>query len=265
MRWRWILDSAAGQPVAARGSRNMAVDAVLLDSVATGAPPAVRFYRWAPACLSLGRNQVAIGVYDRTRVAAQGLDVVRRPTGGLAVLHDLELTYAIVAPAALLGGPRSAYRDIHLAIAAGLATLGIKAGLAEAGASISDRGFGAAPCFASPAGGEVIVGKRKLVGSAQRYERRTLLQHGSILVEGRQDRVGALRTVPDTTAVDASITVAELLGSAPPWHRLVSELARGIEQVLGVCLHPVPLDEAEQTLAARLEETYRDDAWTWRR
>ena len=243
----------------------MAVDAALLASVADGAPPALRFYRWTPACLSLGRNQLATGVYDRARTTAYGLDVVRRPTGGLAVLHDDELTYAIVVPAARLGGPRTAYHDIHRAIASGLATLGIQTTLADSGSSVLERGHAAAPCFASPAGGEVVSGARKLVGSAQRCERRTLLQHGSILIDGRQERVDALRATPAGMHADASVTLTELLGSAPAWDSLVSALTRAFEQVLGMCLHPAQLTHAEQTLAARLEATYRDDAWTWRR
>jgi lipoate-protein ligase A len=243
----------------------MALDAALLASVAAGASPAVRFYRWAPACLSLGRNQLANDVYDRTRVAALGIDIVRRPTGGLAVLHDDELTYAVTAPAALFGGPRAAYRDIHRAIAAGLATLGIETRLAAANSTLPERGISAAPCFAAPAGGEVVVGDRKLVGSAQRCERRTLLQHGSILIDGRQERVDALRSRPAPTSTDTSVALAELLGSVPAWDSLLNALARGFEQVLGVCLQPAPLDEGERALAGRLEETYRDDAWTWRR
>ena len=251
--------------MAAPGFRNMAVDASLLASVAAGSPPTVRFYRWTPACLSLGRNQAANDVYDRVRAAARGFDIVRRPTGGLAVLHDIELTYAVAAPVALLGGPRSAYREIHRAIAAGLASLGILTQLADADGNLHERGIGAAPCFASPVGGEVVVGARKLVGSAQRCERRTLLQHGSILIDGRQDRVDALRTIPAAAPLDTSVTLSELLGRAPAWDSLLRALVRGFEQVLGVCLQPAPLEQEEQALAARLEETYRDDAWTWRR
>jgi lipoate-protein ligase A len=110
-----------------------------------------------------------------------------------------------------------------------------------------------------------VVGDRKLVGSAQRCERRTLLQHGSILIDGRQERVDALRSRPAPTSTDTSVALAELLGSVPAWDSLLNALARGFELVLGVCLQPAPLEEAERALAGRLEETYRDDAWTWRR
>jgi lipoyl(octanoyl) transferase len=71
----------------APGAWNMAVDAALMDAVREGTPPVLRFYRWEPACLSLGRNQPARGHYDADALRAEGVDVVRRPTGGRAVLH----------------------------------------------------------------------------------------------------------------------------------------------------------------------------------
>ncbi|MGH7443696.1 MAG: lipoate--protein ligase family protein, partial [Longimicrobiales bacterium] len=166
----------------------MAVDQALLESVAAGAPPVLRLYRWRPACLSFGRNQAAAGIYNESRARLLGIGIVRRPTGGLSVLHDAELTYAVVAPAAMLGGPRAAYHAINRALAMGLQDLGIPAELAGGArrTSVTAAFRGAQPCFALPAGGEVVVNGRKLVGSAQRVERRTILQHGSILLDGSQ-------------------------------------------------------------------------------
>ena len=264
MQWRWIREEPAGVPVAS-GARNMAVDSTLLASVAGGAPPAVRFYRWSPACLSLGRNQAAIGLYDRDRASRLGFDIVRRPTGGSAVLHDAELTYSIVAPAALLGGPRAGYRLIHRAIANGLTHLGVRTELALSSSPVAQHANGSDPCFAHPMGGEVVVSGRKLVGSAQRTERRTVLQHGSILLEGSQARVDELRLQPAAPGPNGAITLAELLGSVPAWNRMVQVLADAIERVFSTRLALAPLDPAELALASRLEARYRDDAWTWRR
>ena len=87
MRWR-LIDTAP-----APGAWNMAVDEALMERVRGGGAPVLRFYRWEPACLSLGRNQPATGAYDAAAIAARGVDVVRRPTGGRAVLHHRELTY----------------------------------------------------------------------------------------------------------------------------------------------------------------------------
>jgi lipoyl(octanoyl) transferase len=87
-RWR-LLDTPP-----APGAWNMAVDEALAESVRAGGAPVLRFYRWSPACLSLGRNQPADG-YDRDRIRRRGVEVVRRPTGGRAVLHHRELTYSV--------------------------------------------------------------------------------------------------------------------------------------------------------------------------
>ena len=109
----------------ALGAYNMAVDEALMESVRGGAPPVLRFYRWQPGCLSLGRNQPAAGVYDRQRIDQLGLDVVRRPTGGRAVLHRRELTYSVVVGEGVLGGLRESYLRINRALAAGLRKLGV--------------------------------------------------------------------------------------------------------------------------------------------
>lgn len=243
----------------------MALDAALLESVAAGGAPVIRFYLWSPACLSLGRNQRAMGVYDPARIAAAGLDVVRRPTGGLAVLHDAELTYAVAAPSHLLGGPREAYRRIHGAIAAGLASLGAPVDLAGPGTGVADRGEAALPCFAAPAGGEVVAGGRKLVGSAQRCERRTLLQHGSILIEDGQDRIAGLRGGGGFATPAAATGLAAVLGTAPRIEVLVAALREAFETALEQPLPPVSCSAAERRIADRLVSHYRDAAWTWRR
>ncbi|MFW6206236.1 MAG: lipoate--protein ligase family protein, partial [Gemmatimonadota bacterium] len=109
----------------ADGATNMAVDAALLESVQAGAPPVLRLYRWSPACLSFGRNQPARGRYDRDLAEDRGIDFVRRPTGGQAVLHDDELTYAVIAPVAVIGKPRTAYAAINRALVAALRELGV--------------------------------------------------------------------------------------------------------------------------------------------
>jgi lipoyl(octanoyl) transferase len=255
----------------------MAVDHALLDSVKSGGRPVLRLYLWEPACLSLGRNQHARGIYDDARLREAGMDVVRRPTGGLAVLHDRELTYCVLAPAALLGGPRHAYRLINEALVDGLRRIGVPAAVAGTGAAPDPRLDAAAPCFQAPAAGEVVAAGRKLVGSAQRCEDRTLLQHGSILVDGsQQDVVRLLRSAadgvrPDADAVPAmavapgSITLRELLGSAPDYPTLARAVAEGFDATCGTRLAPGALDRDEAARVARLEAVYAGHDWTWRR
>ena len=164
--WRVLLTEPADGPW------NMAVDEALLASVQNGAAPVLRLYRWSPACLSFGRNQAAAGIYEPQRLRTAGIDVVRRPTGGLAVLHDQELTYAVVAPAGLLGGPRATYVTINAVLVAALASVGAPAALA--GGSHAARPASLEPCFQAPSAGEVVAGDAKLVGSAQRCEQHTV-------------------------------------------------------------------------------------------
>ncbi|MBI4545791.1 MAG: hypothetical protein HY703_11390, partial [Gemmatimonadetes bacterium] len=106
------------------GAENMALDQALLESVQAGGRPVLRFYRWSPPCLSLGRNQ-PWGPWAAPPPAEYGVAVVRRPTGGGAVYHDRELTYAVAIPIGMLGGPRATYFAIHGGLGAGLRQLGV--------------------------------------------------------------------------------------------------------------------------------------------
>jgi lipoyl(octanoyl) transferase len=258
----------------------MAVDHALFEGVQAGGQPVLRLYRWQPACLSFGRNQHARGVYDAARLAAAQLDAVRRPTGGLAVLHDRELTYCVLVPESELGGPRETYHRLNLALVEAMRGLGVAAGLAEAGRVRDPRGHSAEPCFQSPANGEVVVAGRKLIGSAQRRERHTLLQHGSILLDGTQrDVLGLLLDSGDTAgtgggpqgagavaAVAAgATTLRELLGRVPTAGHVADAVARGIERVCGIRLAPATLTDAESARAAELATFYGNAGWTWRR
>jgi lipoate-protein ligase A len=177
----------AAAPLASAGAWNMAVDDALLASVEAGAPPAIRFYRWTPACLSIGRNQAIRGRIDEDLLARRGWGLVRRPTGGLAVLHDEEITYAVAARTDAIGRPRAAYLRISGALAAGLRSLGLDAVVAAAPSGGPPDPASPEPrCFTGTAPGEVCVAGRKLLGSAQRRAGRALLQHGSLLLRGTQ-------------------------------------------------------------------------------
>jgi lipoate-protein ligase A len=241
----------------------MAVDEALLESVRRSGRPVLRLYTWAPACLSLGRNQTACGIYDGGHAAAAGIDIVRRPTGGLAVLHDRELTYSVAAPLAPFGGPRAAYACITRALVEALRGLGVPAEQA-AGARLTGAPRASDPCFQQPAPGEVVARGRKLVGSAQRCEGGFMLQHGSILLAGSQARVRDLAGQQGLSA-DGSITLTELLGVPPVLADLMGAMRDGFERTFGTRLAPGALDQDEIVRAERLTVRYRDDAWTWRR
>ncbi len=184
--WRLLVD-----PIAATGWWNMAVDEVLLGSATTGAAPVLRLYSWSAPWLSLGYGQplrAATGAACRDA----GVEVLRRVTGGRAVLHGADLTYAVAAPAtALPDGLDASYRLLSDAILLALRELGVEADRAASAAAIApSAGF---DCFASAATDEICVGGRKLAGSAQRRASGAVLQHGSIRVE--PDPVSAAEAV----------------------------------------------------------------------
>jgi lipoyl(octanoyl) transferase len=256
--WR-LLDTPP-----APGAWNMAVDEALADMVREGGPPVLRVYRWAPPCLSLGRNQPTDG-YDRDEIRRRGLDVVRRPTGGRAVLHHRELTYSVAAREGALGGPRQAYAAVNRALVAGLRRLGVDARVQPAGRERAPLPS-LAPCFETPVEGEVTAAGRKLVGSAQRTERGVLLQHGSLPIEDDQSTVAALlRADAAVPPPGAPATLAALLGAAPAWDALVEALAAGWKESLGVRLRRGGLTAVEEGRAQAHRARFEDPAWTWHR
>lgn len=173
----------------------MAIDEALLDEVVRSGAAFLRLYRWDPPTLSVGRNQPITGLVP------DGIPVVRRPTGGQAVWHEHEVTYAVAAPVAMFGSLREAYRGIHARLANALRSLGVDADLAVPPA-VRPSGRPAA-CFAVSVGGEILVDHRKLVGSAQVRRGDAFLQHGSILLDGSQKKVSTM---------GAETTLAAVLG-----------------------------------------------------
>ena len=266
LAWRILVDDA--RP----GAANMARDHALAACPGTGGGT-VRFYRWEPAALSLGRNEPLTVSYRRLLRERPELEAVRRPTGGRAVVHDGELTYSVVAPLRALGSLRDAYRRINEGLMDGLRRLGIDArcaaGNGKAGAGGSPvPGPGAGPCFLEPAEGEIVVDGRKLAGSAQARIGDALLQHGSLLLMADQrqliERAGA-ETPPRPRSAAAFVTLAEVLGETPPWPRMVDALAQGFEGRLGGTWIRGSWTPRELDVAAGLEARYRSAGWTWRR
>lgn len=218
----------------------------------------LRLYRWERPTLSLGRNEPARGRYDPAVLRRAGVDVVRRPTGGRAVLHWRELTYAVAAPVTTLGGARAAYRWINTRLAKGLASMGIPAEIAPEphGPTPLDAG----PCFQVASGGEVTAGGRKLVGSAQVRVGDVLLQHGSILVADDQGLLAGLGGCV-ARPVDRPATLESLLRRRPADGELEGAVLGAFRRA------GAELEEGSPSpgTVAELEELYRSDAWTWRR
>jgi lipoyl(octanoyl) transferase len=244
-------------PLPRPGWLNMAIDAALLERAEAG-ERWLRLYAWEPT-LSFGRHEPAARRYDADLVERMGLAVVRRPTGGRAVWHADELTYAVAAPAGGLGSLREAHRDIHLLLCDAIRRFGVTAELAPLGrAAPPDAGA----CFASSAGGEVIVAGRKVVGSAQVRRGAALLQHGSLLLAGDQRPVARVtRGVPPE---DRSLPLARALGRPVPWAEAASAVTETAHAAWGRGSPPLQ-DQLTQLLdrAAGLSECFRSHAWTW--
>lgn len=253
------------------GAWNMALDEALMASAREGRAT-LRFYGWSPPCLSFGRHQPARGRYDPEAARRRGIDVVRRPTGGRAVLHRREVTYSVTAPAGRWGGLRECYGRINRGLARGLVGLGVPL---DPWRSFETRGgVGSRPppplaraCFQDPLPGELTSGGRKLVGSAQWRVDGSLLQHGSILLHDDQPMVDALRLAPaagDPRPSGAS-SLHELLGRVPPESEILAALAAGFADEFEVRLESGEPDPSERRAALYLEGRYKDPAWTWRR
>ncbi|MDO9694696.1 MAG: octanoyltransferase [Candidatus Latescibacteria bacterium] len=199
------------------GAENMAADAGLLARHAPGASPVLRLYRWSPPAVSYGYHQDPDD-FDREAIARRGWGFVRRPTGGRAILHAQELTYAVVgdAPSARFGDDLHAvYTAINGALTEFLRRLGLTPDVSAGESLAAARG---AVCFQSAGRHEVTVGGRKLVGSAQRRHPDRFLQHGSILTgPAHADLLACLRGEddgPDRRAdlLAATTNLGELLG-----------------------------------------------------
>ena len=260
LRWRLIVDP----PLA--GALNMARDHALASTLQPG-EAVLRLYRWAEPTVSFGRNEPAAGLYDRALARERGVAFVRRPTGGRAVLHDGELTYAVVVPLGSLGSVRGTFQVIGRGLVRALRPLGVDAQMARPDvrrAAPLDGG----PCFGRPAADEIVVGGRKLVGSAQMRVGRALLQHGSLLVRSGQELVDDLRWHGRKVEPEPrSVSLSELLEPLPDWDWLAREVAQRLLRELGgrALRREAPGPSCDPKHEAELRGLYASEAWTWRR
>jgi lipoate-protein ligase A len=212
----------------------MAADLALLESVVAGGPPALRLYRWHPPALSLGRFQPETDV-DHEACRRLGVEVVRRPTGGRALLHGADLTYAVALPVPPGGAGTvdACYRRVAAALIAGLAGLGVEAAVAR------HDGPGGAVCMATQQGADLRVGDRKVCGSAQVRRDGVVLQHGSVLLDRLDfDETDLVAGDHDRAALVAStVTLAELGAPTDPG-RVAAALVQGFRAELDIDFTP---------------------------
>lgn len=245
----------------------MAVDEGLARTLRSG-EGVLRIYRWRQPTLSFGRNQSVRNRYDPDAFGPLGVGVVRRPTGGREVLHDRELTYAVVLPVDELGGVRALYRLVNEGLMDGLRSLDVAAELADPAGRMASLESGA--CFLDPAGGEVQVGGRKIVGSAQRRFGPALLQHGSLLLGQPSVQLSALldpaAAVADVSRVEhGGVGLAEVLGRPVSFGRVAAAVEAGLAGALGGSWARGELRADEDREARRLRGRYEAMGWTWSR
>lgn len=227
------------------GTEQMRLDEALLLWAAAGPGRfAARTYGWARPTLSLGRAEPFPGAYDAVALDAAGIDVVRRPTGGDAVLHDEEVTFAVAAsvPGPWAGRPREFATLVAEALAAALRGFDLPAsvvGREDAAASGRPGGPGAHPCFARAAAGEVRIGEFKAAGIASRFTRGAALSHASVPLTARHRDIADFRFDRDP-ARDAlrehARSVGEALGAPADPVAVTELLFRELEIAFGVRL-----------------------------
>ena len=253
-RWRLLRHGPA------TGAENMAIDEAIAQAIAERlVPPTLRFYAWAPPCVSMGRNQRYDSV-DAARCAELGYDIVRRPTGGRAILHTDELTYSVIAPPdhpLMAGLVLDSYMRLSAGLVAGLARLGIAAepapGTNRAGPDVS------AACFEVPSAYEIVAGGRKVLGSAQARRSKSVLQHGSLPLSGDLTRVVdclAFAGESEREALRRSLaghaaTAEELAGRPVSFEEAMDALAAGFGDALAIELVPGELTEDERRCQRR--------------
>lgn len=267
-QWLLIYDNPMN------GAHNMAVDHAIMSGVARGETlPTLRLYAWVPPCLSLGYGQRA-GDADLERIQALGWDMVRRPTGGRAILHTDELTYSVALPA---GDPLAAgdivesYRRISRALVSAVEQLGA---LPQADKQAGHEAMGAV-CFEVPSHYEITVGGRKLVGSAQVRRSGGVLQHGSLPLVGDLARICDALAYADEEAREEAkrhvhkraITLEEALGGqVVSWQAAAQAVAEAFARVFEIEFQEANRTDALYAEARELEaEFYGNAEWTQRR
>ncbi len=254
------------------GSWQMALDEAVLHSVIGGrALPSLRFYGWTPPCMSLGYFQHSSDI-NISRCRDEGIDVVRRPTGGRAVLHDRELTYSVVLPVpeGRSGSVLETFRMINTGILHGIRSLGVEATFhrkERAGGAPRENPY----CFSAPSQYEILVKGRKVVGAAQMRKDGVLLQHGSIPLSVNRGKIAALLSsversaeVAEESAEDRPLGIEEMISRPVDRKKLIEAVIEGFEEHFR-CLQGHPGRDELELLQSLRKEKYSNESWTFRR
>lgn len=246
----------------------MGSDQALLELSGESARPVMRVYQWDPWCISLGYHQAADSL-DMAACAADGIDVVRRPTGGRAVYHAREVTYAVVIPkesAFYRENLTELYTLISEGLAGGIRLLGVSAELQKRHVDLNThyKKSMSVSCFSAAARNEVLVAGKKLIGSAQRHLSWGMLQHGSIL--SGQAHLDLSRYLAGNSPHDQerlrsiiakkTITLGQCLEQEPAVETVAAALRKGMETLLGITFTDSAMTAAESARARELRERF---------
>jgi len=257
--WRFIVDGGL------RGCSNMARDEALAVGVAGGAPPALRVYRFEPPAISIGRFQEIRREIDLKTCRQAGVEVVRRPTGGLAILHADDFTYSVTIPSGDVGmaAKEQCFKGVAAGILESLRRVGVNARLSRHG----DIGEATSIwCLQSAFGIDLELDGRKICGSAQRMSPRAILQHGTLFLKDNRkllDRITRGGSLTGERTGPLFVTLAEACGREIAWEEVKTAFQEGFAGALGITLEAGALCEEEETLARRLlVNKYRSESWT---
>ncbi|WP_408955957.1 biotin/lipoate A/B protein ligase family protein [Natroniella sp. ANB-PHB2] len=259
------------------GAMNMALDEAILEAVKAGqVKPTIRFYTWQPSAISLGYFQKLGEEIDIIACQQHEVDIVRRLTGGRAVLHDNELTYSLIAPAQISWLSESivkSYKTISQGLVEGLQQLGISAEMVSLADKVK-RDRQSAACFDATSWHEVAVAGKKIIGSAQTRKQGMILQHGSIirgqnleqlfsiLKFSNQREKKRLKRLFNTKAT----SIQEVIDTTPTLEELREAFKIGFEEALKLNLNFEKITEEELERATELMvNKYREQAWTYKR
>jgi lipoate-protein ligase A len=254
-RWRLFHTPAHS------GAVNMAIDQALMARARRTGEGVLRVYTWSAPTLSLGRHQSARGRVNPDVARDLGVSLVRRPTGGRALLHHREVTYSVTAALGRDDSVRTWYESINTVLLRALLALGVNAEPAV----VSGRTPlpATASCFVRPDEGEITVGGRKLVGSALLRQEGALLQHGSILLDDDQQMLNALLPADELRPAPAG-TLRQALGTVPSVNAVADAL---FASLLGVAeVHGIPMDGDDRFWADvdEFQRQYASNDWTFR-
>ena len=266
--WRLITTDPAP------GSWNMAVDEAILEHAGRGdVLPTLRLYAWNPPCLSLGHAQPFADV-DTVRFQSNGWEVVRRVTGGRAILHTDELTYSVTGPVDepnLAGTVLESYNRLAGALLGAVQDLSLPVEMKEGKAE--SNGEPNPVCFEVPSTYEITVDGKKLIGSAQARRKEGVLQHGSLPLTGDLSRIVQALAFADESAreraaqrlLERATTVESVLGREVAWETAAQAFVRAFEAQLGLEFEMGELTESELARAEELvSEKYAHPSWTER-